>query len=392
MGDPVERPVFSEGQILGAADLEAVVEHARGRAARHERYLHTGGIASGLKLEGVERQAADGRKYETVTLSAGVAIDGRGREIIVPEPVRLSEDQFNESFVAQNDDAARYPVFLIGLDQQSAPPPLAVGGCATTAQATRAVEGYELRFGRPGDESDPEPPAPDVSSGPGDVTDGAWPVLVGFVKWGKDIEGGKFTGRETESAGIGVRYAGVHADEVASRGTRLLLHTGSKRETGKPALALDEAEGGELKFGFLNDVGQVNPVLFTVSSKGDLTAVGKISGALASGSVYVQSGIATDGVVLPLPPGVAEEQVGPGKAVLHVSVNLRPRGTPPPDTSTTTWVALPLECEVGDDRRVSCRVAWYGLNGPGIGQVHVGAGACDYFLLVAVPAAEGGGA
>lgn len=388
MADPVERPVFSEGQILGAADLNGAVEYARGRNARHERYLHTWGIASGLKLEGVERQAADGRKYEHVTLSAGVAIDGRGREIIVTEPVRLSEDQFTQSFVAQNDDAARYPVFLIGLDRQSSPPPLGIGGCATNAQATRSVEGYELRFGRPGDESDPEPSAPDVSSGPGAASDTAWNVLVGFVKWGKDIEGGKFTGRETESAGIGVRYAGVHADEVASRGSKLLLHTGSRREAGKPALSIDEVDGGELRFGFLNDVGQVNPVLFTVKSNGDLTAVGKISGALASGSVYVQSGIITDGVVLPLPSGVTEADVGPGKAALHVQLSPRLAGAAPP-TATDVWIPYPHQCEVDADRRVRCLVRWIDLGAaPPVNIIDM-PGACDYTVIVSVAAAEG---
>ena len=47
----IERPFFFEGQILGAADLQAAVDHAAGQMARHERYLHLWGIATGLTLE-----------------------------------------------------------------------------------------------------------------------------------------------------------------------------------------------------------------------------------------------------------------------------------------------------------------------------------------------------
>lgn len=389
MSETPERPVFSEGQVLAAADLNAGVDYARGQLARHERYLHTWGIAAGLRLEGRERQTEAGVKYQTVTVSAGLAVDGRGREIVVPEAVQLSENEFEQSFVVQSDKAALYPVFLVGVDQQSSQQPLSVGSCAS-GSASREGEGYEIRFGRPGDEGDPPPAASAVSDGPGAQGDTAWPILLGFVTWDSSIGTGKFTGvKFLSDAGTGTQYAGVQADEVVARGGKLQLRTGLKKESGKPALAVVETdEGSELQFGPLNAAGLLNPV-FTVDSKGNLTALGKVSGALASGNVYVQSGVASDGLVLPLPSGVREEDVAPGKAALHVYVNLRPNGSPPPD-SANRWGAFPLACEVDAARRVTCLVRWFGLAAPVAGQVVDGAGVCDYILMVAVPAASGG--
>jgi hypothetical protein len=54
MSDRVARPSFYEGQVLRAADLALGLDYARGQAARHDRYLHTPGIATGLEL-GVDK-------------------------------------------------------------------------------------------------------------------------------------------------------------------------------------------------------------------------------------------------------------------------------------------------------------------------------------------------
>ena len=93
MSSRIERPLFYENQILGAADLTATVEHSRSQQARHDRSLHLWGIASGLELTGNDKQTAQGVAYQEITLSPGIAIDGTGREIVVPEAERLSEDR-----------------------------------------------------------------------------------------------------------------------------------------------------------------------------------------------------------------------------------------------------------------------------------------------------------
>jgi hypothetical protein len=123
MSDAIERPVFFEGQILGALDLDATVGYSRDQVARHERYLHTWGIAEGLKLSPKPKQleiSGATYDYQEIWLSAGLAIDGRGREIVVPEDFRLSESDFDQLNVAINDPTALYPVLLRGIDTTSA--------------------------------------------------------------------------------------------------------------------------------------------------------------------------------------------------------------------------------------------------------------------------------
>src|SRR6266851_5000501 len=86
MSGVIDRPNFAEGQILAAADLQSSQDHASGQMARHERGLHLWGIASGLALTKQPESTADTPpvNYVQVTLTAGMAIDGTGREIIVP--------------------------------------------------------------------------------------------------------------------------------------------------------------------------------------------------------------------------------------------------------------------------------------------------------------------
>ena len=76
MSDQIARPVFYEGQILGAVDLQAAVEYSRGQEARHERYLHTWGIASGLELSPKAKQVEVNNNtidYQEIWLSPGLA-------------------------------------------------------------------------------------------------------------------------------------------------------------------------------------------------------------------------------------------------------------------------------------------------------------------------------
>ena len=86
-----ERPVFFEGQVLAAADLTGTVDYGRAAVARQERYLHDWGIADGLQLTATKDATG---KHVDITLGAGVAIDGTGREIVVPQSVLLDAGAF----------------------------------------------------------------------------------------------------------------------------------------------------------------------------------------------------------------------------------------------------------------------------------------------------------
>jgi hypothetical protein len=210
-------------------------------------------------------------------------------------------------------------------------------------------------------------------------------MLLGFVQWNAAIK--HFTAARDTSEGIGRRYAGVQADVVATRGGQLTLRTRSGNEAGKPALILDETDNGLLQFGMLTALGVVTPV-FSVTAKGDVKAEGTISGAVAPGSVQLQSGIATDGVVLPLPPGITEEQVASSQVTLHISLAPRFPGAAQPDNNSD-WVAVPLECKLEDtSRRVLCRFRWFRLNA--LLPFHDLPGACNYVVMASVPAAGGG--
>ncbi len=387
MSDQIQRPVFYEGQILGALDLEATVEYGRGQEARHERYLHTWGIAEGLNLSKKPKQlelSSGTVDYVEVLLSPGLAIDGRGRQIVVAEEKRLSEEDFVQLNVAVNNKTELYPVLLVGLDTTPQASAVNMGDCAT-AQPNRKTEDYSITFRGPGENLDLNTQTvPGVAEGPG-LTNAAdaWTVLVGFVKWDNDNK--KFIDIATTAPGVGRRYAGVLADEVAARGGSLMLRTQPKSVSGKPALVIDETKGGELRFGLLNAAGVVTPVL-TVSSNGDVKAEGTISGAVSPGSVLIQSGMATDGVVLPLPTGIAPDQIGPGKATAHIQVTPRLVGLTSPTGIPSS--VIPIECSVDADRRVRCLLQWTEITGTN--RVLVLSGSCDYTIMVAVPATAGG--
>ncbi len=378
MSTGIERPLFFENQILGAADLTATVEHGRGQQARHHRYLHLWGIASGLEFSH-EDDEENNEKFKRITLSAGLAIDGNGREIVVPQAERLSENKFSQlQLTAGQDLEAWYPVFLVGKDQAAQQQPLATGACNDSAPS-RKVEGYEITFRRLGEARTlADQTGSKVADGPGN---GGWKILLGFVKTNKS--GDKFTDFKYEVDGIGRKYAGVQADEVAARSGSLKLRTRTTPQAKKPAIVLDETNDGLLQFGTLDAQGNLQPV-FSVNAKGDVNAAGKIIGALAKGVVQVESGIATDGMILPLPPGVTQKQVTDGDAIIQTQISLRLTGktVPPGSSSGDPWGAFPLEAWVDSDRRVHCRIRWHRLMGGTLIEDHPAA--CDYLVLASL--------
>ncbi|MEV4319038.1 hypothetical protein [Actinocrispum sp. NPDC049592] len=363
------RPAFHEGQVLAAADLAATVEHARGAAARHAKYLHDWGIAEGLALTTESRTdpATKGRFVE-VTVSPGMAVDGTGREIVVPSPVVLRESDFAEVNGADGLPDEPYPVFLTAIDRSG------TGSCA----ANRVEETYQVLFGRLGDERlVAEQQAPPVGT-PLASPPARWLVLLGYVQWGD----GHFMGVVPTARKVGPRYAGVRADTVTARSGSLTLRTSSAVE-GQPAVVVSGGEQPELVFGLYQGGGAVSP-LMTVAANGNLSIEGSFSGRMSVGSVLVTSGIATDGMLLPLPSGVTREQVADGRVVVHVQVT--PRTVP---TATAFALQSPVDVGVDGDGRVRCRVRVYDPTAaPAV--VTEQPGAVDFLVLAAVPATNGG--
>ena len=381
-----DRPVFSEAQVLAAADLTRLVDYAADAEARHERMLHLWGIAQGLALVAEPDTQPGGTAFIRISVAPGMAIDGTGRQIVVTASQPLDEGAFEQVNGTTVTDANRdtwFPVFLTGRDQDPPSEGVTTTSCGQQAAPTRVVEGFEVSFGRAGDElALDEQDVPPVDEGPGRPGSVPWRVLLGFVRWNPDI--GQFSEKGTSANGVSVRYAGVLADEVAARNGRIEVRTQVTPKLGTPAAVVDEQDGGRLYFGLHDGSGTVTKLL-TVSAKGDVTATGTIRGRLSeSGGVLMQSGIVTDGVLLPLPDGVTPEQVTSGEVVLHVVLtpHVPPSAAP---SGKVLWV--PAECRVDDDRRVHCSVTWF--SGFTAAERVVVPASCDYVLLAAAASQDG---
>ncbi|MCX4673180.1 hypothetical protein OG453_42230 [Streptomyces sp. NBC_01381] len=396
------RPEFHEGQVLAADDLSAVVRYERDAAARHHRHLHTWGIASGLEVTVRARAGSD--VYKTVIVASGTLVDPSGREIVVPAPVELSTP--DQGFViADPDDDSPRPLLLMWSDQ-AATGGAAVfsGGCSSDGAAARTSEGFLLVVGAPGDELDlgeQQPPAPDA--GPDRLSGGdRGRVLLSFVTWVGGQDGG-FTAVLPRANGVGRRYAGVLADRVSARGGTLELAAECRPVAGKVGVRIGGADGS-LDIGRFTAAGALAPALRVlgdgstqihgdVKVTGGLAVTGVVDSPLVSGSVLVQSGTATHGVILPLPDPVTADQVESGEMALHICVTprLQTYGAPTEGgVEVSGFGALPvvLRCEVDSRRRLSCLIAWYGGFGPSrtLGGPTVLPGAVDYFVLATRPA------
>ncbi|MCU7922504.1 MAG: hypothetical protein KZQ88_07375 [Candidatus Thiodiazotropha sp. (ex Dulcina madagascariensis)] len=372
------RPNFFEGQIAAAVDFNGIVKSSRTALAQHSRYLHTEGIAQGLKLAVEKQKTAAGDDFVAVTLGSGLAVDGTGRHLVLPEDERLSEELFVQlNVINVSEPDAYYPVFITGRDQK-ADNRDGAGSTCETAGTKRINEQVDITFGRVEEAADPQNKEVDaVDEGPRTGTSSApWRVLVGFVQWDASIK--RFKAIAETADGITPSYAGVRADDVISHSDQVVLRSAPKGENGTAALAVRNAAGGALEFGQQNSQGEVVPV-FTVNGNGDVHAEGKITGAIAGG-VQVQGGVAFDGATLPLPPGISAQQVDDGEVVIHAHVTAH-FGIPalPSPGAGDYWLMRVIECRL-DARRVYCRVRWESTNGLGGSPIEL-PGACDYTLM-----------
>lgn len=370
------RPSFFEGQILGAGDLNAHVTYDRLGAALHERTEHLWGVAAGLALVEIQRTTAAGERYVDVQLMPGRAVDRLGRVIVLTE-VRDLEPALLTDQIAAPVAGELYPVYVqvIEVPRTGETRP---GKCATTqaTQPTQIEEALQISFGPSGSEI----PILDQAAAP--VADGLGApalfdkILVGWVAWSPPL--GKFARVETSSEGRRVRYIGVVASEVVAPGGALGLRTRPAGARFAVTLAETSTGGCELSFGKQDGDSPVTAVL-TVDDKGNLAIKGTLSPPPAA-QVLAESGVAFDGVRLPLPAGVSEDQVSQGKLRIHALVSpvpVMPR-TIVFDTGAAD-LAFPLVVRcVLEDRRVRCQIRWFNHNDSSI-FVDL-PGACTYVL------------
>ena len=389
---PIARPGFFEGEVLPAADLTATVDYARQQMARHARYAHSWGIVSGLEMNSSTTATAGGQSYAVITVNPGVAIDGTGREIVVLDPVPLNPTDFLTQVFPQPDKTILYPVFLVGLDQ-AAPASSTLTGACNSAQSTRTQESYNIVFGAPGSELKlSEQALPGFADGVDDGVSQSWNILLGYVTWDVTSTQKQFTGSADFNSdnNVGRQYVGVNAAKVVSGSGALLLATHPAAATSPNAIMAvsiqEVSNDGQLLFGKLNADGSLVPV-FTVKSTGDVIATGQISGKVTPGSMQVQSGIALDGMTLPLPVGIDPADVAAGKVTLHIHVSLRlDQLQPPAVTAGQIWAPFPFECHADPaTRQLHSRLMWRDLASPA-GAPQILPAYCDYTVIAAVAA------
>jgi len=371
------RPTYSEGQILGASDLNAQLTYERLGAVLHDRTEHLWGVAQGLALTATSNTDTGGNKFVDVSLSPGRAVDRLGRSIVATTAVPLDPAAFLQQ-IANPGKTDFFPVFIQAIDVPQ-PGSSQPGKCAVSL-TTRIEESLQVSFGNPGSEIailDQDPATVDEGFGTPGLAD---KVLVGWVQFAADPVN-KFTAVAARANGIAVRYVGVVASDVVAGGGALTLHTRSGGARFTLSLAENPSGGCLLAFGKQDGANPIVPT-FSVDEKGNVTYAGTLSPAPVS-KTQAESGIAYDGVRLPLPAGVTEDQFAQGKVRAHILVTPWPH--PPtrqimPDGKSL--VALPFveTCSVDDDRTVRSSIRWVDPANADTNYV-VLPSACSYLLV-----------
>jgi hypothetical protein len=369
------RPTFSEGQILGAADLNAQVDYERLGAVLHERTEHLWGVAQGLVLTTQPSSDSAGNAFVGVTLSPGRAVDPLGRAIVVTAPLPLQPSDFTGQ-IANPDKTRFYPVFVQAIEVPRAGD-TQPGKCGVTL-TTRVEESQQISYGTPGSEiSVLDQELPTVDEGLGTPTLNT-KVLVGWVQFDITIQGGQFIAVNTTQAnGVSIRYVGVVASDVVAGGGVLTLHTRPAGQRFMLSITENSTGGAMLAFGQQNGSNPIVPT-FSVDEKGNINYSGALQPAPIA-KTLAESGSAFDGVKLQPPAGVVDSQ----KVRLHVLVTplpLQPTAGMVLPSGTAT-VALPFveTCAVAPDLTVSSSVRWVDASNPA--NFLIVPAACNYLIV-----------
>ncbi|MGF6870985.1 tail fiber domain-containing protein [Paraburkholderia sp. MM5477-R1] len=132
-----QRPTFSNGQYIGADDLNAAVTYDRDKTARQALSGRTWGIASGLALVEITDATGATQMY----IEPGIAWDGYGRPIVVISPAPVTLDLF------AGLPPGNQPVWLkySALDTQRISPGFQT--CGTGDPVTRIADSYAIVTG-----------------------------------------------------------------------------------------------------------------------------------------------------------------------------------------------------------------------------------------------------
>lgn len=113
--DAVERVKYFQGKLLSANDFQAEQSYFRSKNQLHNQLLHGTGVVCGLIVSVVSENPRQ------VSVSPGIAIDGTGQEIIIPSPVVISLDDYNDDIylTLRYHETLADPVPIPGNSQQN---------------------------------------------------------------------------------------------------------------------------------------------------------------------------------------------------------------------------------------------------------------------------------
>ncbi|MBK1660984.1 hypothetical protein [Paracraurococcus ruber] len=88
--EPLQRMYYEAGVMVGVEAMRAEQDYLLRRLARLQRMVLGSGTLYGLKVSIGTETRADGKQGATVAVAPGQAIDGLGREVLLPEAYAIS--------------------------------------------------------------------------------------------------------------------------------------------------------------------------------------------------------------------------------------------------------------------------------------------------------------
>jgi hypothetical protein len=195
---PIERLRYYDGEYLRSFDFETEQAYHVAMRRRLNRKLHLSGIVEGLILD-KDSDSTPGAEFYSI--SAGMAIDQLGREMIVPSPYVFRR----EVDLARKDiTAGQAAVWLCYRETPSTPPSVGYGICNDPDQNTRWREEYDVVLVMI--------PPPATLSPKDDPDSGRHGVRLGTVTIASTADGLAVTGTSNDNRS----YVGIVAQSIVA--------------------------------------------------------------------------------------------------------------------------------------------------------------------------------
>jgi hypothetical protein len=123
----VDRPAFSEGQLLSAAELQLAVDYPRGELETHASVAHTSGVVDGMTFDFLPPVEPGGET--SVYVTPGLAVDDLGRQISIASAMIVVPDPL----AGQPASAGPFPAYVWYTEAPVASAAAVINPCATSS-------------------------------------------------------------------------------------------------------------------------------------------------------------------------------------------------------------------------------------------------------------------